>query len=181
MNQKRFEYQNKDIPFLKKDALKRILYMFLFLGVFALQLTMFIFNQIENKNTKTTVIVAAFVMLVSFIFALMSFAYAFKDLRLIGVVKNNGFVVSAVSVMPSIEKRSFLRLYSLLTNLLSLLLLLLFISTVTYGVLQFMHFATYSAYLPAILLITILGLNSSYHVKHEIELTKTVKEYQTAF
>lgn len=181
MNQKRFQYQNKDIPFLKKDIRVRIFFMILFGVVFFSQLILLVLNQIDKTITLSMIITSAVIMLLSLMFSIISLVFAFKDMRAIQTISRTGFVVSAVSTLPNLEKRSFVRLYSVLTTLLAIVMLITFTSVITYSILQFVHFATISFYIPLIMLVTIVGFNSAYHVKHEIKTFENVQTFINAF
>jgi len=181
MNQKRFQYQNKDIPFLKKDIKARMFFMVLFGIVFFMQMILLILNVIDGTATLTMAIVSAIIMLVSLVFSILSLIFAFKDIQAIDVIKKTGFVVSSISLMPSIEKNSFTKLYSTLTYIIAFAMLIALVGIITYSILQFVYFTTVSFYLPLMLLVTVCGFNSAYHIKHEIEIIQTVLNFQTAF
>ena len=177
MNQKKFEYQNKDIPFLRKDIVWRMCFMALFALVFIAQIIMLIVSYFKGNATTTMVIVSSVIMVISLMLTILSLSFAFKDIRLINVIKKSGFVVSAVSTLPSLEKRSFIKLYSIISEVLAIAMLLILASSLTYSILELVYFTTYSFYLPMLLLITFTGFNTVYHVNHEIKLTETVRAY----
>ena len=85
-------------------------------------------SQINNSATTLTFILASVVMILSLLLGLMCFAFGYKNIKLIKAIKNDGFVVTSVSMLPSIQKRSFIRLYSLLTQIITIVLLVAFAS-----------------------------------------------------
>lgn len=181
MDPKRFQYHNKDIPLLKKDIKARIFFMILFGIVFFSQLFMLVLNVIDKTTTLTMVIVSAVIMLTALTFSILCLVYSFKNIRAIQVIKKAGFVVTSVIFMPNIQKNSFVRLYSILTSIITIATLVVFTSVVTYSILQYVYFSTISFYLPLMVLLTVIGFNTVYHVKHEIEITQSVLNFQNSF
>ncbi len=179
MNQKKFEYQNKDIPMLRKDIRFRVLFLALFFAVFALQIASLLVNYFKDTLTKTLIFSGAIILSVSLLFIVMSLSFIFKSMRILDGVKKSGYVVSSVTTLPSLEKRSFINLYSFICNLLAVVSLLAFVCGLTYAYLQFSYYSTVSAYLPLLLLFAIIGFNTTYHVSHEIDVTKNVREYHS--
>ena len=88
MNNKQFEYHNKDIPFLKKD----VIYRFIFFGLFALVFIWQFASLISLLATKSNVsilmiIVSALVLVFALLFCTLSIMYAIKSVKIINVVK----------------------------------------------------------------------------------------------
>ncbi len=181
MNQKRFEYQHKDIPFLKKDIIYRLSYVALFGIVFFVQLFMIIAQNIKGAATVTSMIIGSVILVASLLFALLCLIFAFKDIKNVDTIKKSGYAVSAVSVLPSIQKNGFMKMYSIFTKLIAIVMLCLFAGVATYSILEYIHFSTLSPYLPLLLFMTVVSFNSVYHVQHEIKLTETVKIYHSAY
>ncbi|MBR6779288.1 MAG: hypothetical protein IKM43_04025 [Clostridia bacterium] len=179
MNLKKFEYMNKDIPFLKKDIKCRLAFLILFASLIVWQFVLFLL-QIDSLNV-IMITIGIVVMLLSFVLCVVMLMYAFKDIKILEIVKKRGSVVSSVSLLPSIKKRSFIKLYSSLSWLLAISMMLLLVSALTYSVLEFVYFNIVSFYLPLIMFVTLTAFNTVYHLKNEIKIVETIREYHDAY
>jgi len=177
MNQKKFEFHNKDIPLLKKDIRKRLLFVILFMAAFISQLIMIILNVSNGVATVSRFILASVVMIMSLLFAVLSVSFIMKANKQINTIKKSGYCVSYISVLPSIHKSGFAKTYSFITQVIAVLTLVLFCWLGTYAVLEFIYFTTVSQFFPLLLLLTVVGFNSSYHIKHELKITESVQVY----
>jgi len=96
-------------------------------------------------------------------------------------IKMNGKCVSSVQVLIRTKKRSFIWLYKLLIQILSVATALVLIAVITYSILQVSYYSTVSFYIPLLLLICISGFNSIYHIKDEMHIQNTVQEYHSMY
>ena len=92
----------------------------------------------------------------------------------------NGKCVSAVQMLIKTNKRSFLWLYNLLIQLLTLITSLTLICSATYAVLQATYLSMISYYLPFLVAVCLSGFNSIYHIKDEMHVQNTVQEFHNA-
>ncbi len=181
MKNERFEYQNRDIPMLKKDIFFRFLFMLLFIGIFAWQLFLLISNYLHGTLSPIKTIVSVALLISSLMFSLVSFTYAFRSLNIMQKVILHGTAVKTISVISNAKKNSFLRIYSFVTQLISLVMLVVLCCAVTYNVLEYVYFTTISYYLPVLLFVSAAGFNSVYHIKHEIKTIQNVREFNSIF
>lgn len=181
MNLKKFEYQNKDVPFLKKDVIFRILFAVLFVAVFVWQIVSLFLQYSKSSLNVAMIISTIIVLLTSLLFALLSILYALKDLRIVSVVNKRGRSIDTVSIMFNTEKKGFLNLYKIINEVLAVLSLLVLIFSLTYSVLEFYYFSAVSYYMPVLLLIVVSGFNASYHLNTEIATIQTVQEFNKIY
>lgn len=178
MNSKRFEFQHKDIEGLKKDIVFRSIFMFLFIAIFIWQIVMI---AIEKNLVFAHIVIAITVLISSLMLTILSFMYVFKDFRIISAIKTNGKCVSSVQILMKTDKKSFIRLYNILIQLLTLATSLILICSITYSILQATYMSTISFYMPLLLLITMSGYNSIYHIKQEIKTQNTVQQFNSTY
>lgn len=181
MKVERFEYQHKDIPMLKKDIFFRFLFMLLFAGIFGWQLILLIMNYLRDTLSTFKTIVSVALLISSLMFAIVSFTYAFRSLNTMQKVVLHGSAVKSVSIISNAKKNSFLRIYFFVTELISLVMLVVLCCAVTYNVLEYVYFTTISYYLPLLLFVSIAGFNSVYHIKAEIKTIQNVREFNSVF
>ena len=181
MKMERFEYQNKDIPMLKKEIFVRFLFMFLFVGVFAWQLVLMVKNYADGSLSPIKAILSVMLLISSLMFAIISFSYAFKNLTTMQKIRQHGSYVRAISIISNAKKDSFLKLYFVVTQLISLFMLVVLCCALTYNILEYVYFTTISYYLPILLFVSIAGFNSVYHIKQEIKTIQNVNEFNSMF
>jgi len=181
MNQKKFEFQHKDLPFLHKDYKMRIFYVFLFIAIFIAQVAMLAYSFSKGNTSTTMIISSGAIMLVSLMLVILSLSFALRSLRLMNVIKIHGYAVTAISVLPSMNKVKFSKVYAFMSEIVAVATLLVLACGVTYSLLEFVYFTTFSFYLPLLLLVTIVGFNTVYHVNHEIKMIQSIKEYNPAY
>ncbi len=173
-----FEYHNKDVPMLKKDMAFRILFVGLFFIVFLWQLLFMIRDFSLGTLTTIKSIVAVVVLLVSFMFMLVAFVYAYRSINIVNDVKHHGKSVKTLTVLSDNKRGSFIRMYSLLTRFITLIMVLALLSGLTYGILEYVYYKTISFYLPIMFFVAASGLNSVYHIHAEIKLMNDVQKYR---
>ena len=181
MNSKKFEYQHKDIVHLKRDIIFRSLFSILFLGIFIWQFVSIIIENINNELSFIQIVVSAIVLLSSLLLSLLSLMYIFKDFRIIAAIKMNGKCISSVQILFKTDKKSFIKLYNLLIQFLTLATALVLIASLTYSILQVTYMASISFYMPILMLICISGFNSIYHIRDEIKIQNSVQEYNALY
>ena len=122
MNLKKFEYLNKDIPFLKKDIAFRVVFALIYFAVFVWQFVSLMMHTINGEHISIPMIIStAFVMILAVLFAGLSLMYCFKSFKVLGVINKNGRCVSSVEILFNTNKRSFIKLYSFITEALSII------------------------------------------------------------
>lgn len=181
MKSKRFEFFKKDLKYVKKDIIFRTIFSFLFLVIFVWQMAAIINKSLSAKLSTTQTIVSIFVLIFSLLLSLVSLSYIFKDFRIISVVKTNGKCISSVPILFQTKKRSFIWLYNLLLQILTLVISLVLIVCITYSILEFAYFSTISFFMPVLLLICVSGYNSVYHIKDEIYIQNILHEQQPLY
>ena len=177
MNSKRYEYTHKDIPYLKKDIFFRALFAILLVAVFIWQFVSLIYLTITSSMTIMQIASSCLVIFCSLMLAFISLMYALKDFRIISAIKMNGRCVSAVQMLIRTNKKSFIWLYSVLIQFLTLITSLVLICSIVYTILEVTYLSTTSFYLPLLFMICISGFNSIYHIKDEIHTQNFVQEY----
>ena len=180
MNSKRFEYTHKDIPYLKKDIIHRAFFAVMFLIVFIWQFISMIQTEITDSLTILEVSSSVLVFINCLLLSFISLLYIFRNFRIIAAIKMNGKCVSAVQMLIKTNKRSFLWLYNLLIQLLTLITSLTLICSATYAVLQATYLSMISYYLPFLVAVCLSGFNSIYHIKDEMHVQNTVQEFHNA-
>jgi len=181
MNRKRFEYYHKDIKQLKIDIVFRIVFSILFMACFVWQMVSTVMASMKGPLSIMQIVVSCLVLLTSLSLCFITFIYAFKDFRIIAAIKMNGKCVSSVSILFSIKKASFVKLYSYLIQVLTLAVSLVLIACITYSILQVTILSTISFYMPLLVTICVSGYNSIYHVKDEITTQNTVQQQQPLY
>ena len=180
MNSKKFEYTDRDLSYLKKDIIYRTIFALLFLIVFTWQFISFFKASITKSTTTMQIVVAIIVFVCCLMLTFISLLYIFKDFRIISAIKRNGRCVSSVQILIKTNKKSFVWLYSLLIQFLTIITAIVLICSITYSILQIAYFSTISFYLPFLITICISGFNSIYHIKDEMHIQNTVQELQNA-
>ena len=181
MKSKIFEYYHKDIKQLKKDIAFRIIFSCSFLAIFVWQLISMILRGLNGNLTITQGAIAAVILITSILLCLVTFSYAFKDLRIIASINMTGKCVSSVKMLFSTEKKGFMNLYKILIQILTLATTLILIACATYSILEITFLSTVSFYMPLLFLICMSGYNSIYHIKDEITTQKTVQQQQPLY
>ena len=181
MKTKTFEYFHKDIKQLKIDIIFRMIFSSLFLACFIWQIISMIVIAVNANITMLQGITSAFVLIGSLMLSVVTFSYAFKDLRIISAIKLNGKCVSSVNILFKTNKSSFIKLYSLLIQFLTLATSLVLVACVTYSILQITVLSTISFYMPLLLMMCVAGYNSIYHIKDEIRTQNTVQEQRPLY
>lgn len=179
MGKKTFEYFHKDIPLLKKDMRTRLSFVILFSICFIAQLGLLIYKLYTRSATTFMAVVSAIVMLFALIFTILSLSFAFKDLQLINGIKKSGSVIHEMSLLPSISNDKAVKIYLMICKILAVAMLLVLACGITYNVLEIIYFSTFSFFIPMLVLVCIVGFNTVYHVKHEIETIQNTKEYSS--
>lgn len=181
MNYKVFEYHNKDIPFLKREIIFRSTFAMLFFATFVWQFI----SMIENINTGLLsvgkIVSSIFVLIACLLFSVLSILYVLKTLRVISVIKLKGKCVSSVEILFKLEKDSFIKLYSIITEILALIAAIVLICALTYSILEVSYYATLSYFLPLLITISLSAFYSVFHIRNEIKIVKTVEEFNAIY
>lgn len=179
---KSYEFTHKDIPFLKKDFIMRVFFAFLFLFVFIWQFVLLVIRYTAKDITGIMMGVAIFTMILSLFMGVVAVLYAYKSFITIKMINKNGNMIRRMPLLgTNTKKTSFIRLYSILSKILAVVMLMLFASGITYAILDLIFKSAHSFYLPILLLITISGFNSVYHLQMEIQTINNVQEYNSIY
>jgi len=178
-NPKRFEYQHKDISYLKKDIVFRTIFSVLFLAIFVWQMVGIILSF--SSMSTMQIVISALVLLSCLMLAYVSLTFVFKDFRIISAIKINGKCVSSVKILLQTKKRSFIWLYNLLIQFFTLMTSLVLIASITYTILEVTYLSSISFYMPLLFLISLSGFNSVYHIKDEIKVQNQLQEQQPLY
>ncbi len=181
MHSKKFEYYHRDIAQLKKDIAFRALFCLMFLGAFVWQGVVMILEFSNSQMSIMKIVASCVTLLCSLLLFIVTLSYAFKDFRIISAIKMQGKCVSSVNILFTTNKKSFIWLYSLLLQIMTLATSLLLVACVTYSILQAAYLSTVSFYLPMLLMICTSGYNSVYHIKDEIRTQKNVQLQQPQY
>lgn len=179
MNQQ-FEYQKRDLPFLRKDLAFRIIFSMLFFAIFIWQFTTFL-PVVQNEENIVKLVVGSIVLLSSLLMFFIAFLYVFKDVRTIQTVKKFGRCSSRVQVMFDLKKGSFIRLYRFVTNLITLATSLVLVASITYAILQYNFMTSVSYYMPLLAVICLSGYNSVFHIREEIKIVQNVQAINSIY
>ena len=182
MNLKQFEYLNKDIPFLKKDIAFRITFTIIYFAVFVWQFISMATKSINKIYiTLPMIISTVFVLLTCLLFAGLSLIYCFKSFKVLSIVKKQGKCISSVEILFNTKKSGFVKLYSYITEFLTIICSIVLLCSFIYSFLEIAHFSTISYYMPVLATICCTGLYSSYHINVEINIVKNVQMYNSVY
>lgn len=181
MNLKNFEYLNKDIPFLKKELLFRSIFAVMFFAVFLIQFISMIKLLISQTLNIGMAISTTVVLLTCALFCLISIVYMLKTLNIIKTINNQGRCVSSVDILLNTKKDSFIKLYSIVCDILALVASIVLVCSFTYAILQASYYATTSYYLPLLVTISLSAFYSVFHIKNEIKTVQTVNQYNSIY
>lgn len=178
---KNFEYLNKDIPFLKKELLFRAVFTVLFFTVFLIQFISMLKNLIADTLNIGMAISSTVVILTCALFCVISIIYMLKTLNIISTVNNHGRCISSVDILLKTKKDSFIKLYSLVCDILAVIASIVLICSFTYAILEASYYATTSYYLPLLVTISFSAYYSVFHIKNEIKTLQTVNQYNSIY
>ena len=181
MRTKRFEFNKKDVNHLKKDIILRTLFSILFLTVFVWQMISIVKKSTGNNLSIIQTTVSIIVLIGSLLLGLVSLFYAFKDFRIISVIKVNGRCINSVPILFSTKKSGFVWLYNILIQILTLATTLVLIACITYTILEISYFATISFYVPILVFVCISGYNAIYHIREEIYKQNILNEQKPLY
>ncbi len=181
MRTKRYEYQHKDIPMLKKDFAFRIFFMCLFIFVFVWQFILFVVSYRRNDLSTIKLAESIIVMFVTLVFASISISYAFKDIGIMQRIKLHGVAVKNIIILSGVKKNSFLKIYYIISQIIAFAMIVVLVSAITYAILQYVYFTTFSFYLPILFFVSFSGFNSVYHIRYEIKTIQNVKAFNSYF
>ncbi len=181
MNLKNFEYLHKDIPFLKKELVFRAVFTVMFFALFLIQLISMLKNLVIDKLNIGMAISSGVVLITCALFCFLSILYMIKTLRVINVVNNHGRCVSSVDILLNTKKDSFVKLYTIVCELLALLAVIVLVCSITYSALEVAYYQTLSFYLPLLITICLTAFYSVFHLKNELKTVQTVNQYNSIY
>ena len=180
MNLKRFEYLNKDVPFLKKDVAFRLGFTVIFFALFVWQFVKLIM-QIGKELNTAMIVTSIAVLLTSLLFSSLSILYALKSMRILSVVRKNGKCVSSVEILFNTNKNGFMKLYAVITEILALVCGLVLLCSFVYSALEVAYLSSISYYMPVLAIVCMCGFNSVYHINNEIAVVKNVQAFNSIY
>ena len=107
--------------------------------------------------------------------------YAFRSINIINSIKRKGKAVRVVTTLRNNDKGSFIKLYSIITQIIAVVVLLVLVSALTYSILELVYYSSVSFYMPVLFLFAFSGFNSVYHINAEIDLIQNVKEFSSIY
>ena len=102
-------------------------------------------------------------------------------MRVISVVNNHGRCVSSVDILLNTKKDSFIKLYAIVCEALTLLATIVLVCSFTYSALQAAYNETMSFYLPLLVTICLTAFYSVFHLRNEIKTVQTVNQYNSIY
>lgn len=181
MNSKKFEYQHKDVPFLKRNLVIRTIFTLIFLGIFAWQMISLFLIQMEGSLSILQIVTSSFVMIMCLLLGFISLMYAFKYFRIMGAIKRRGKCVSTVQIIFSLKKTGFMKMYKILTELLTLLSVVILVCTATYSILSIAYYSTVSFYLPFLVALCLSGFSAVFQIDEEIKIVENVNQFNAIY
>lgn len=181
MKFKKLEYQHKDIPFLKKDTIYRMIFMCLFFIIFIWQLISMFTNYFNDTLSTLMLVISVCVLLTSLTLTLTGLFYAFKSINIMNQIRHTGKAVRTISVISNNKKGSFLKIFNILSKFIAFVMLIVLVCGVTYSVLEIIYYSSITFYMPILILFAISGFNSVYHIKIEMATIQNVQEYNALY
>lgn len=181
MNLKQFEYLNKDIPFLKKDIAFRLFFALVYFAVFVWQFASVTIKSIHNSITTPMIVSTVAVLVICLLFVGLSLMYCFKSFKILGVVKKKGRCISRVEILFNTEKKGFVKLYSYITEFLTIICSIVLLCSAIYTMLEIAYISSISYYMPVLATICCGGFYSAYHINTEINIVKNVQMYNSIY
>ncbi len=175
MSTKKFEYNIKDLPMLKRDMALRLVYFFLFVALCVLQVATIIL--FANQFTAIHYVVSCFVCVSSLFFAILCIWYATIDVSSISAIKRTGHQVKSTVMLFGTGKNSWFKVYYVASKVFTVLMVAVALSSITYNILQYIYYKTFSLYIPAILLLLLVSFHSVFHIDSERRVQEYVQEY----
>ncbi len=153
----------------------RLVYFFLFTLLCAWQVvTIFVYS---NVFTPVHYVVSCFVAVTSLAFALICIWYATNDISSINAIKRNGHHVKTTPMMFGTGKDNWFKVYYIATKLFALIMVAVALSAIVYNVLQYVYYQTFSLYIPAIMLLTVVAFHSVFQADAEHRVQIGVQEF----
>ena len=180
MNNKKFEFTDKDIPYLKRDIVVRTIFSVLFISIFVWQFIMMVQTYTKASLDVLKITSSLIVLICSLMLSFISLMYVFRNFRILTSINEHGRCVSYVQMLIKTNKRSFIWMYGVLIQFLTLVTSLVLICSLTYSILQVAYMSSISFFLPFLLMVCVSGYNSIYHIKDEMHIQNSTQEYYNA-
>ncbi|MBE7076898.1 MAG: hypothetical protein E7374_03280 [Clostridiales bacterium] len=177
MTTRKFDFHASNIPLLKRDMITRLIFTFLFLGVFFYQFTVLFIDYLHDKVGLLKISVGIVLLFLSMMFCLLSFLYAYKDMKIMNKVKKNKVHTTNVAILFPPKSQKTAKFYLIVQEILSIIALLGFVWYLTYSILEYAYNHTYTFYLPLIAFIALTGFNTVYHIRNEMKILDQVQEH----
>ena len=181
MNLKNFEYLHKDLPLLKKDLLFRATSTVWFFAIFLIQLISSLKNLMADTLNLGMAISSGVVLLTCALFCFLSILYMRKSRRIINVINNQGRCVSSVEILFDTHKNSFIRLYSVISEILAFVATIVLVCGLTYSLLDIAFNSYISFYLPLLATICSTAYYSVLHLNNELKTVMNVNQYNSIY
>ena len=172
MSIRTFEYYKNDIKMLKKDWIMRAILCLCLLAVAGWQGYLLAMEIVRNNLEQFEIISSIFVFASSLIYILLGIVYVHKYRKIISVLNKSGKCVSSVNFIFSVKKLGFIKIYRILTALLTILAIFVLISSSVFVILKYSFYKEISFYYPVLLNLCLIGLYSTLHISTEIKINE---------
>ncbi len=173
-----YEFTNRNVPYLKKDIVYRSIFLVAFVVVFAWQFILLVVRYNANTLSNLMMGIAILTMVCSLFLGIVTGIYTYRSVRTVSEIKKSGTMTRRINLLgQNAKKGSFIKMYNVLSQILAVIMLMVFASGVTYAILELIYYSTHSFYLPVLLLVTISGFNGVYHLQTEIHTINEVSKY----
>ena len=181
MNLKNFEYLHKDVPFLKKVLFIRASFTVLFFAIFLIQLISSLKKLVTDSLNLGMAVSSGIVILTCILFMFISILYMLKSKRILSVINNQGRCVSSVELLFDTRKNGFVRLYSVITEILAFIATIILVCGFTYASLDIAYNSYISFYLPLLATVCSTAYYSVFHLSNELKTVMLVNQYNSIF
>lgn len=181
MKMKQYVYKSNDIEYLKKDNKISFIYSLIAVFCLILQIVCLIKHQQNHQMNVLKIIVAITVISYSIALGIVLIYNLIRNQKIIKNVAKNGHYNTKILLTSDGNKNSFLKLYSLISQVFSILMIIILACGITYSILELIYFANFSYYIPLIILLSSSGFYSGYCTKKELKLIKEVQDYNSIY
>ena len=150
-------------------------------AIFLIQLISMLKNWIADTLNLGMAISSGVVLLTCALFIFLSILYMLKTKRIINVINNNGRCVSSVEMLFDTRKNSFIRMYSVITEVLAFVATIVLVCGFTYAALDIAFNSYVSFYLPLLATVCSTAYYSVFHLKSELKTVMTVNQYNSIY
>ena len=161
---------------LKHDWITKLVLSLLLLATTAWQIVTLTIEIIKDTIGQFHIIAAVFVFATSLLYAIIGFIYVHRERKIIKTIMYSGQCASAVNFLFSVRKRSFIKLYSIVNVILTLLSIFVLIASITYAILSLSFLKEISYFYPVLINLCLIGLFSGRHLFTQIAIQEKLSE-----